>query len=320
MSKSKKRDLEKQAIAVLRRHKTTEGRHALKLRLGIKGSASTGKIHAQSTFNKYTSALKMAGKWCNERYGVTWLNNITNEMAQKYLEYRAGQSVVNDTTLSTPMAGVCQEQLNADFTALSFLKGLTDLKRIKIDRLKEQVNRVYTLNQIELLKSKMRWINQFRTDLVLATGCRAKELITLHPLDSGVAAKHRQWLEDRFDGLEGIRYLVTGKGNLTREIMIPSHLAEILETLRLPQEVTIVDRGIIYNVAYDLGGGNAWSTSFTRASNKTFDWSLGGHALRFMYARRRMASLSYKYPYLEALEIVSQEMGHFDRNKTKVYL
>ena len=85
--------------------------------------------------------------------------------------------------------------------------------------------------------------------------------------------------------------------------------------------VTIRDRGIVYRQHYDLGGGNAWSKSFSEASTRALGRSHGAHGLRHSYAQERMAELqSCGFDYAAAREIVSQELGHFRGDVVEVYL
>ena len=84
---------------------------------------------------------------------------------------------------------------------------------------------------------------------------------------------------------------------------------------------TVYDRDIGYRTQYDIGGGQNWSNSFSAASNRELGWSNGAHGLRHEFAQERMNALQGAgYEYKEALEIVSQEMGHFRPEITEVYL
>ena len=100
----------------------------------------------------------------------------------------------------------------------------------------------------------------------------------------------------------------------------PPPLAERLEDRRLNQPVQITDRGVNYTSHYDINGGNRWSSSFTTASNRALNWSTGAHGLRHSYAQERMSELQKNMTYEKALEVVSQEMGHFRPDITEVYL
>ena len=94
-----------------------------------------------------------------------------------------------------------------------------------------------------------------------------------------------------------------------------------LEERRWERPKTVTDRGIRYTQHYDLGGGLAWSRSFSAASKRALGWSTGAHGLRHKYAQERLDELQGDgYEYNTALETVSQEMGHFRADITEVYL
>ena len=98
-------------------------------------------------------------------------------------------------------------------------------------------------------------------------------------------------------------------------------LSARLEERRLDTAKTVYDRGIGYKTHYDIGGGKQWSDSFGKASERELGWSNGAHGLRHAFAQERMNTLqSMGYEYQQALEVVSQEMGHFRPEITEVYL
>ncbi len=74
----------------------------------------------------------------------------------------------------------------------------------------------------------------------------------------------------------------------------------------------IKDRNIFYQCHYAIGGGKEWSNSFSAASKRVLGWSHGAHGMRHAYAQNRMDELQQRgFFYEKALEIVSQELGHF---------
>lgn len=114
---------------------------------------------------------------------------------------------------------------------------------------------------------------------------------------------------------------VEGKGGLCREVAIDKELAAKLEERRFETPQQVYDRGIGYQQQYDIGGGKNWSDSFSKASDRELGWSNGAHGVRHEYAQERMNTLQGAgYEYKEALEVVSQEMGHFRPDITEVYL
>ena len=106
-----------------------------------------------------------------------------------------------------------------------------------------------------------------------------------------------------------------------REVVLPSRLAERLEERKREKPRQVTDRGVRYTQHYDLGGGMAWSVSFSTASKRALGWSTGAHGLRHRYAQERLDELQDEgHVYADALGAVSQEMGHFRPDITEVYL
>ncbi len=72
----------------------------------------------------------------------------------------------------------------------------------------------------------------------------------------------------------------------------------------------------------DLGGGNALSASFSRASQRALSFSHGLHGVRHKYAQERIdeIKLLLKVSHSIARDIVAQELGHFRGDITEVYL
>jgi integrase len=108
---------------------------------------------------------------------------------------------------------------------------------------------------------------------------------------------------------------------LIREVLIPTALAQQLEAKRLTHPMKKTDREIHYRQHYDIGGGKAWSNSFSAASKRQLGWSHGAHGLRHSYAQERMAECQQRgLTYEIALGLVSQSLGHFRSDITEVYL
>ena len=152
---------------------------------------------------------------------------------------------------------------------------------------------------------------------------RAHELHTLRRADEAAPSHHREWRHDRFAGRSGVRYLVTGKGGLTREVLLLSRACKRAwkqEGLTKPNTAT--DRQIHYEGRrYDIGGGNAWSKSITIAAQKALKWSTGAHGLRHSYAQERINEMQAAgYDYKQAKLILSQELGHFREDVVNAYL
>ena len=122
-------------------------------------------------------------------------------------------------------------------------------------------------------------------------GLRAHELLTLRPAGERSASGHRQWSAERFAAREGDRYTVVGKGGLVREVVLSRELATALEARRLEEPRLVIDRGVHYHQCYDIGGGRAWSQSFSSASKRELGFTNGAHGLRHSYAQERMNEL-----------------------------
>ena len=182
-------------------------------------------------------------------------------------------------------------------------------------------SRSYTSEQIKLVASSQNERNALATKIAHQAGIRAHELLTLQRLEKN-PADPRPATAHKFTGREGdnVAYSVQGKGGLTREVRLPLALSQQLET-RATDPLKVTDRGVNYIQHYDLSGGQKWSNSFSAASDRALGWSRGAHGLRHSYAQERMNELQTTgLSQLDALETVSQELGHFRPEITKVYL
>ena len=305
----KGKPMDVQARLYLQKRLDLHSRHAEKKAKNVRGSRTTGKIHSLRTFNNYCASLAAAGDWLRQEHGLRHLSDMTPEQGQTYLERRAAD-------------GISQRQLDTDRTTLQFVTGEGSLDRLVLPDAGDSPlpGRSYTPEQVHLVAASQSDRNSLSTLIAHQSGLRAHELLTLQRSDEGSPSPHRTWRSDRFEGRNGVRYLVDGKGGLRREVLIPAALAERLETVRR-DPVTVVDRGIRYQSAYDIGGGNAWSRSFTDASKRALGWTTGGHGVRHSYAQERMRELQQRgHSYLTARNIVSQELGHFRGDVVEIYL
>lgn len=234
------------------------------------------------------------------------LKQVTQETALHYLELR-GQSI-------------SQKTLNQERQAMQRCLGIT-LPVVKSELTQVLKSRAYSTMQVDLITNAQSTTYQLATRIATATGLRAHELLTLRRKFEQAPSSHRTWLKTRFFGRTGEIYTVKGKGGLIREVLILESLAEQLEQHRLASPRIIEDRKIHYRQYYAMGGGHYWSNSFSAASKCELGWSHGAHGLRHSYAQTRMDELQQQgFLYHEALEIVSQEMGHFRSSITEVYL
>ena len=179
--------------------------------------------------------------------------------------------------------------------------------------------RAYARHQVPMVAACQNERNALATLVAYAAGLRAHELLTLaRPTERPPDVRPAR--PEKFDGRPGNNYTVVGKGGLVRLVRVPDDLAARLEERRLDEPVRVTDREIRYLSRYDIGGGEAWSRSFSRASTSALGWSRGAHGLRHSFAQERMAELQRGLRYDDALEVVSQELGHFRPGITREYL
>ncbi len=298
----------KQAEGILKRHLALTSRHAVKEALGIRGSQTTGQIHSVRTHQKYRDALTQAGEWARAETGLGRLDDLPVATAQAYLEARAA-------------AGIGQKQLDADRNAVQFVTGRDSLERVLALNPTTLRARAYTAEQAAAIAARQTAPHALSTQIAFRAGLRAHELLTLQPVGEQRASGHRQWRPERFAGRDGVRYVVTGKGGLRREVLLDRELATRLEARRLDTPRAVTDRGVHYVQHYDIGGGHRWSQSVSEAAERALGRSTGAHGLRHSYAQARMGELQdLGKPYALAREIVSQELGHFRAEVVETYL
>lgn len=269
-------------------------------------------LSSVGTIRNYEERLTMVAKHANATFQCG-LRALTVEQAHQYLADRATE--------------VGQKTLDMERQAMQFMMQhvtgkLSPTEKLDVIKSEQQQilsARAYTPVQAKMIADAQTERNALATEIAHAAGLRAHELHTLQRIDE----RHpdpRPARAEKFSHREGERYTVEGKGGLIREILIPRDLVGRLEMRRLEQPSQITDRGVNYITHYDINGGNRWSSSFSTASNRSLNWSTGAHGLRHSYAQERMSELQKVMPYEVALEVVSQEMGHFRPDITEVYL
>ena len=292
-----------------------QAERAVRRRLALRSPRHTnrndGKIHSVGTARAYQQALTGAAKWLKVTHKNQGLDHMTKEQANQYLEKRRDE--------------VRQKTLDLDRQALQILPHVGKLERVKsrLDRSRlETGGRAYTPVQVQMVAAAQSERHALATEIAYAAGLRAHELLTLRRAGEQPASTHREWSAERFEGRsDTVRYSVVGKGGLVREVVLPSRLAERLEARQWEKPRQVMDRGVRYTQHYDLGGGLAWSRSFSAASKRALGWSTGAHGLRHRYAQERIDELQDEgRVYTNALGAVSQEMGHFRPDITEVYL
>ena len=263
-------------------------------------------LQSQGTERNYEQALKGCAEFLKEsRMGD--LRGLDADKALAYLEARSQE--------------VSQKTLDMDRQAMQAVLG-ERLAVVKSELDTTLSSRAYTHEQAQLVAGAQTEKHSLATQIAENAGLRAHELLTLRPVEERPADTHRDYRDDRFAGREDVRiYTVEGKGGLCREVAIDRDLANRLEERRLDAPRTVYDREIRYQQHYDLGAGKQWSDSFSKAAEREPGWTQGAHGLRHEYAQERMNTLQENgYNYQEALEVVSQEMGHFRPEITEVYL
>ncbi len=183
-------------------------------------------------------------------------------------------------------------------------------------------SRAYEDGALDKIVKFQNEANAFASRLCWEGGLRAHELFTLERSYDLAPSSHRDWDPRRFAFMQDIVvYSVRGKGGLARNIAISVELAEQLERRRLPNPILRRSRGVNYLSNYEIGGGASFSQSFSTASSKALGFSNGAHGLRHSYAQRRLLELkSGGIDSLSAMEIVSQELGHFRLDIVLAYL
>ncbi|MFU2326819.1 site-specific integrase [Pseudomonas sp. NFX98] len=271
-------------------------------------------ISSVGTARNYQSALTRVAEWVQGARIPVGLRGLTPEQALHYLEQRAqqvGQSALN----------MERQAIQAMFQHVTGHLSEGQTLRVVKSELEEALrSRAYTRDQVDLVSQAQQERNALSTELAYAAGLRAHELLTLRRADER-APDSRPTRSEKFLGRQGELYTVHGKGGLVRHVVIPKRLADQLEALRFDVARLVIDRGIHYQQSYNLAGGQPWSSSYSAASARVLGWSTGAHGLRHSYAQERMGELQRSgLSRPEALEIVSQELGHFRPQITEVYL
>ena len=241
------------------------------------------------------------------------LRDLTQETAEAYLRSRAGE-------LGQKALDMHRQALQAMLVHVSrrLLQGQR-LEVVRSERPGRHRSRAYTPAQVRRVAAAQTPRNALATLVAHAAGLRAHELLTMaRPAEQ--PADPRPARESKFAGRPGVDYTVVGKGGLVRTIRLPKDLAGRLEERRREEPATVTDRGIRYRSRYDVGGGRAWSASFSAASVRALGWSRGAHGLRHSYAQERTEETKRLLPRHAARETVSQELGHFRASVTDAYL
>ena len=284
---------------------------------GIVKRLQGGRIRSIGTARNYQERLAQIAA----RLDVA-LTALTPERAVAYLRDRAAQ--VGQKTLDMERQAI---QAMMVHVTRQLPPGAT-LPVIKSAEPHRPKPRAYSPAQVRAVAARQDARNALATEIVHASGIRAHELLTLarpdeQPPDDRRGRSHLTGTAAegmKFAGRDGVVYTVAGKGGLVREVLLPHDLAERLEKRRLDAPAPVSDRGVRYLQRYDVGGGQAFSASFSRASAEALGKSKGAHGLRHGFAQARMRELMHHAEHRLALAIVSEEMGHFRTVVTQTYL
>jgi integrase len=282
----------------------------------IKALQKNGAISSLSTAENYRQCLTRVCRYVKEeRLGS--LRELTPAQAVNYLNIR-GEEVGQKTVDQERHAIQCMMQ-----NLTGKLDAGIRLYPEKSEYQQILTSRSYTPEQVQLVAAAQRENNALSTAIAHAAGLRGHELLTLRRIEerSPSPASVAKAKPEKFQGRDGVHYTVKGKGGLVREVVLPKHLAERLEQRRFEEPQRVTDRGIHYGQHYDINGGQKWANSFSQASTRALGWTAGAHGVRHSYAQERMHELQNSgLNRAYALEVVSQEMGHFRPAITETYL
>ena len=271
------------------------------------------QLKSVSTVNNYEAALSRVAQFANRELGIP-LREMTAKDALIYLDARSEE--VGQKTLDMERQAI---QAMMQFGTKRMPEG-EHLPVVKSEHQQILKSRAYTPDQVSLVADVQKPQNALSTQLAHAAGLRAHELFTLRPALERQPNK-RPARSEKFAGREGLLYTVQGKGGLIRHVLLPKNLATALESLRLSVPRQMTDRKVRYMQHYAISAGKNWSQSFSNAAKRSLGWTEGAHGVRHSYAQERMTELLQSgHLRNDALEIVSQEMGHFRPEITETYL
>lgn len=255
----------------------------------------------------HKSALTVYSVWLWEIKQVM-LHKSTVPLALEFLDMRA--SIVRQSTVSLGRQAI-NMCLHAE-TPIQFVRSSvpTTLR-----------NRAYTEAEIRILVHKAPSDLALSINVCADGGLRAMELLTIADVDD-LPPSPRNWLSTRFSGRIGdIAFAVRGKGGLVREIRMNPDLADRLDSLKRASPARVSNRGAHLTAFYTLIGGHQFSLQFGRLSDRVLGFSLGAHGLRHSFSQRRLTELlCLGFEHESAVEILSQELGHFSTSNTWSYL
>lgn len=282
---------------------------------------SDDHIHSVSSHRTYAATLAVAYKEINQQRPLKKLRDITLRDIERWMATRKQQNLATSTLLrDRRVMRLLLIALGREDEAEHSIFGVKPQRGQK-GRLATAL-RYYTEGQWGRIAFHQNARNRLATELAARCGLRAQGLLTLMPPGLREKSTARSWRADRFAGMQAIElWTVKEKNGLVREVAMPEDLAQQLRARAYDTPRKIIDRGLNFETLFDVGGGRCWSGSFTQASRRVLGWSAGGHGLRHTYADGRVEQLqTLGYSYADAMEITSQELGHFRARVTHAYL
>lgn len=289
----------------------TQAKSAIKAILKLDPKA----IPSLRSKENYQQGLKNVCQWLKDSGFRQSLRDLTKEQAMEYLKHKSAS--VEQSTLDMD-----RQAIQKMFQVLTHkLEPEEKLPVIKSQLKSVKEARAYFKPQMEAIAERQSPHYALATKISYASGLRAHEFFTLRKLEER-APDARPESSHKFKGREpGVLYTVKGKGGLVRTVSIPKELSKELEKYRLETPYHFKDRTIRYTSYYNLEIGQKWSQNVTAVSREVCGFSNGAHGFRHSYAQDRMQELmKCGVRYHEALETVSQEMGHFRPDITLEYL
>jgi len=197
----------------------------------------------------------------------------------------------------------------------------------RLGKQKPTQSRAYTSDQIHEVQRFLTPNARLASQIILESGCRAKDLATLrlaseaplkharlHKLDPNRFIGRETWIQIKFIGKGGHEYLST----------ISPRTADQLATIRLGQPKDFKERGQTNTICYqyyDLIAGKYLSEQWSKASVHALGFSHGIHGLRHTYAQQRIfALLELGIPLIITKQWTAQTLGHYRGDVINTYL
>jgi integrase len=265
------------------------------------------KVSGVLTEIAHVSALTGYARWLLQTRGKH-LKHATSVDAQQYLEFKASNHSQSTVSLA-------RQSINFHIlpnTPIAFISSNVPT---------EPKNRAYTMKQIDLLVDSASPALGMSILIAADAGLREMELITICE-SSFLKESGRDWKSERFTGRHNDEiFVVRGKGGLHRQVRLNKGLAVKLRSLRRPVAVQVNHRGAHLVSHFELIAGHQLASQFGRLSKAVLGFSHGAHGLRHTFAQRRRNELICSgFSLVEAVVILSQELGHFSIKNTLAYL